>query len=382
MKVSITDVQALRSRDPRSIRLYLRAAGWAPEGHADGSIVWRRSLQGYDYEVMPPADVDARDYAQRVAELVSTLSIVEDRSELAVFRSLATSAFDIHYIHTPTTTPTGTAPIGDAAKAMRNAQSLLLAAAHSVDDPRLVQPHRRSAKAGRLIRKVLAGPTSEGSYVLSVLVPVPPLLTPDEDGVLFDAMGEPYEREVTRRLYEAVASAHDAAVAMWRYGDLDAFTDRVGRGVSANLCEALVGLAGDDATGLELQFSWALDRPQRTTPPITFRQDLLLVMGEAATALRAVAPEENETIRGYVVRLHREVAVGPGDVTIAGVIVGDEANVSRRVNVNLSEPDYDYAIVAHDEGHIVEITGNLLRRGSRTYLREARDFVRVSDDND
>lgn len=378
MRVQITDEQTLASIVPRNIRVYLRMHGWEERRIADvrgrEQSVWSLPSDAGVYEVLSPSSRAARDFPERVAELLRTLSIAEDRSELELARDLATLAFDIQYFHTQHAGPSGTAPLRDASDAFRAAHNVLSSAAATLDEPRLVLPSRRSPRTNEFMDKVLAGPTSEGSYVISIWVPIPPRLTPDEDAILFDIADEPFERVATRHLNRALAAAQSAAREVVESDvGLDAFVNRAAEGLSANLCEALAEMAGEDSMSFDVRFSWALDRPVRgLASALAFHADTVPVLREAARELRALVPEEAVRIRGNVVRLHREGVLGPGDVTIAGLIVDDPLEKLRRVSVNLSEPDYQLAINAHETFAEVEISGSLLQRGTRSYLRDTR----------
>ena len=97
---------------------------------------------------------------------------------------------------------------------------------------------------------------------MSIWVPIPPLLTQEEDQVLFDPEGDPPERAATRRLHEALGATRDAARQILDEDlGIEAFTDRADRGVSANLCEALVAVSGDSRIPFDVRFTWALARP-------------------------------------------------------------------------------------------------------------------------
>jgi hypothetical protein len=222
------------------------------------------------------------------------------------------------------------------------------------------------------MERVLAGPTTEGSYVISVWVPVPPRLTQEEDAVLLDDPSEPFERVATKHLNRAVRAARDAAQdAQYTDTGLDAFVNRAPDGISANLCEALASLGGEYDQPFDVRFSWALDRPVRDLlTQVEFDADSIPILREAAREMRGRLPEDEVRIRGNVVRLHSENLLGPGDVTIAGIVVGDATEKLRRVSVNLAEPDYQRAIAAHAEFNEVEVVGSLIQRGTRSYLRE------------
>lgn len=377
MKVQVVDRGVLSSAVPRSIRLYLRTRGWRRESEDVVSPdVWTLTSEIGTYEVIAPSSREARDFPQRVAELLRTVAIAEDRSELDLWRDLTAIRFDVQYVRTHFSTLPGTAPLRDAADAFSGAMAMFAASTASLEEPRLVLPPRRSSRITELMQRVLAGPTTEGSYVLSIWVPVPPRLTPEEDLVLFDDPTEPFERRATKHLHRALTATRDAAaVALATDDGLEEFVAREESGISANLCEALLKLSGEDQQGFEVAFAWSLDRPvENVDPAVSFDEESIPVLEEAARELRARIPEDEVRLRGTVVRLHREGQHGSGEVTIAGSLVGDPPERLRRVSLDLAEPDYEQAIRAHESFDDVEVVGSLIRRGTRSYLREARGF--------
>lgn len=372
MRIRIVDEATLQSPSARNIRTYLRVRGWTRTGRQPDT--W--TLEGADgtYEVIAPSS-GARDFPLRVAELLRTLSIVEDRSEEDILGDLITFSFDIQYVRTLHPGPPGTAPLRDATAAFAAAQNMLAAAATSLEYPKLVLPPHRPAQTNELMKRVLAGPTSKGSYVISIWVPVPPRLTQEEDSILFDATNEPFERLTTLQLQRAISQIRKASDEAPERG-IDPFVEGQSFGVSANLCESLVSLSGEDGNGFEVQFSWALDRPVLDpSPRIAFEPEAVPILQEAARELRLLEPEEDVRVRGIVVRLHREERSGPGEVTISGTFSGDAEAKLHRVHVPLTEDAYNEAITAHENYADVEVTGTFYYRGTHKYLREVRGFT-------
>jgi hypothetical protein len=377
VRVRVLDPNALASPGARRIRLYLRLNGWESAGTADqGPDIWTRSADGDVYEVIAPSQ-GARDFTDRVAELLRTLSVAEDRSESDVLRDLLTVTFDVQYLRTEHEGPPGTAPLRDAADAVSAAHNLLASATSALEEPRLVLPNRRPAKTNEFMRKVLAGPTSTGSFLISTWVPIPPRLTQEEDQVLFDDPNEPFERQATRHLSRALTAAQQASTeALTSDAGIDLFLTREQDGLSANFCEALVALAGEHEVPLGITLAWALDRPMQNVPSeFNFATEAISILREAARELRQRVPEEVVRVRGNVVRLHRDAVSGAGDVTIAGIVSGDDLGRLRRISASLAEEDYEQAIAAHQQFSDVEIIGELYQRGTRTYLRDARGFA-------
>jgi hypothetical protein len=226
----------------------------------------------------------------------------------------------------------------------------------------------------RFLREVRIGAPAEGSFILSVHTPVPPRLSAPQASIsdqdVMDAFepAEPFERRVSLKLFDAVRAAHDAANgALVSSNGLDAFTEAVPKGVSANLCEALVGLGGEAGHPFDFTLRPAPSRPLRARDltPIRFRRDHLPVLASAAQELRERVAEESVLLVGNVVRLHREGS-GPGEISVAGTIDGDDR--LRRVWLSLGEEDYSRATQAHQEMSLVSVRGDLVRRGTRRYL--------------
>ena len=99
VRVRITDGEALSEVAPESVRAYLADTGWQMRSADEdpyiarmggkATVWWRHCPEEEgDYEVLAPSHQSYGDYAQRISELVRTLSIAEDRSELDVLVDL------------------------------------------------------------------------------------------------------------------------------------------------------------------------------------------------------------------------------------------------------------------------------------------------------
>jgi hypothetical protein len=362
--------------------MYLRAYSWETRQRSGTSVQWVKSVDNDEYEVVQPLDSSLRDYPSRVRDVLEVLAIVEGRSELEVLRDLSNVSMDVHSVRAlPSDSPPGMIGLEDGVQAFESLRNLIVSAAYSVsvEKPRAVQPASKPAELLRFIREVRIGPNSEGSFILSAHTPVPPRLSRGQTS-LFDGdeLGdpvslEPFGRRVSLRIYEAVKAAHSAANAALTDPDsLGAFTEGVRRGISANLCEALVGLGGESGHPFELTLSLAASRPVGQRPlPIRFRRDHLPVLAAAAQELREHMAEEDVLVTGEVVRLHREGS-GAGEISIAGIVEGEDR--LRRIWMSLSASDYQHATDAHKRTLPVSVRGDLVRRGNRSYLTKPKAF--------
>lgn len=381
IKAHVVDAAALAARSPGDLSMYLRAHGWALVSQRAASATWRLPADGDEFEVLAPLDPDVRDYASRVRDVIAVLAVAEERSELDVLRQLTNAFMDVHLVRLfPADQPPGMICMEDGALAVESLRSLMSAAAYTVfaARPRVVQPARKPQELTNFLRDVRMGPGGEGSYLLSMHIPVPPLLSSDQPSLLDEldqdlAVAEVIERRVSLRVIEAARAAQQAAEAALLPGvGIERFTTAVDQGVSANLCEALVGLGGLGHHAFELSVELAPSRPARLMPaPVRFRPDHVSVLAAAASELRARTPEDDVAVVGDVIRLHRE-AQPSGEITVVGRV--DDQEPLRRIWVDLPRDDYEAAARAHQDERPVSVRGRLVRRGNRLVLTQATGF--------
>ena len=89
IKVQITDRDALMAPSTEQTLAYLLGRGWERlTGDDEVPEIWKFPIQDEFYEVLRPSSKKYADYALRMSEFVRTLSIAEDRSELAVWHDI------------------------------------------------------------------------------------------------------------------------------------------------------------------------------------------------------------------------------------------------------------------------------------------------------
>ena len=167
-------------------------------------------------------------------------------------------------------------------------------------------------------------------------------------------------------------------------GKLDHFQQVVHQGVSANLCSALVQMAGPSPLAgdllLAISVSWARIACGRWVACCgsDLSGDRFPVIEEAARWFKSSAPAEDVEIRGAVVRLQRQEKTGPptGPVTLLAFIEGKP----RKVSVELAEEDHQTALRAYRDGLTVVCTGKLVRAGQGLTLENPREFGVVADE--
>lgn len=257
------------------------------------------------------------------------------------------------------------------------AKELMFAAACAAKSPKPVYGPRRPEDAVAYVRSVRMGQTEHGSFVLKLLSPVPPRLEQEKpanpqmelDGVTPVPQEEPFARKVTLQLATAIRATHEAALSAAGSGSIAAFEKAVSSGVSANLCDAITGLASpmDQDRKLEVSISWALSRPVLEPPAtrVMFASDTFPIIAEAARMFRESAPREEFEVYGPVVRLVRSEGTEEGEVTVHAFV----EECPRKIAIVLGSTEYEKAVDAHKLQKTIRCLGTLLKEGKSYKLR-------------
>ncbi len=373
MRVRIRDEKALLAVSPGALAAYARAAGWTRQEpyrvHSD--LYAGEGLP----EIVLPNTEHLGDYASVVATLVDTFATVGDQDETTVYRDLATADRDVVRVRAVGSDNGGSLPVNAGADLVCSSRDMLLAAACSVVRPRPVYRPGANREATDYLKRVRLGQADHGSFVVTLLGPV---VSPPFQSRLanVDASVESFERRVTGRLTEALATTRKATDAM-NVGDVEAFTGAVERGVSANLCDALVTLV-ETIPKLDVNVVWARTHPReeaRTVVPFASHDGPIL--REASRVFCDREPQPGVTLIGLVQRLAKSEADTEGAVTLRTSIDGK----NQSVVAVLPQSDYHRAVEAHKAKAPVVMRGDLERAGQRwRLLNPVIDDVIVGDE--
>ena len=374
MKLSIHDRDALLAVSPAALSAYARVAGWhrlEPYGvHSD--VYEGAGLP----EIVIPRTEHLGDYASVVATLVEIFAEVAEQDVLTTYRDLVTADRDVIRIRTVDRDHSDSLPVSAGADLVCCARDMVLAAACSLDNPRLLHRPGANREANEYLQRVRLGQIDQGSFVITLLGPV--VSSPVQISLVTDTdpRNDPIERRVTRRLAEALAAARKATDDT-NGGDSGAFLASVSQGVSANLCEALATLT-EALPALEVSVVWARTWPRDEARTATrFTAHDAPVLREAGRAFRSREPQPGVVLVGLVQRLTRDEADTDGAVTLRTSINGSNQSVATV----LPQSDYHRAIEAHKTKAPVVMRGDLERVGQRwRLLNPSIEDVIVTDD--
>jgi hypothetical protein len=379
MKALVRDTGTLQSLRPLELVQYLKANGWQQNRQiSEKASYWlSRGADGEELEIQLPLRMDFADYTSRMAELLDVLEVAEGRSQLEILQDLSTINADVVRIRTQMDEPeTNGIQLDEGVQLHQRARDLWIAAACSTRHHKPAFANRKPDVVMDSARKVRFGVPGTGSYVLTIISPVPPALSVDEHTLA--GMPEPFERKTALTLANAMWAIRSAARRSAETGNAEPFWDAVQSGVSANFCEAIVGLnESGGKSGVETSFTWALSRqvPESTPKRILLSADMVSYCGEAAKILRASSAIDDVEVQGEVINLERSYEASDGAITVSGVVDGKP----RRILLWLSHLDYELAIRANDEKHTIYCVGKLEKEGASWVLRNPRDFTILTE---
>jgi hypothetical protein len=373
MKAHILDAAALRAISPAALAAFARSEGWSKTEvfgtHADVYAGANRP------EIILPRTDRLADYASTVSRLIGIFAKITDRDELATYRDLVGADRDVVRVRAIGSDDDGSVVLDAGVKIIAQAREMLLAAACATRSPQPLYRAGANKEANDYMCRVKLGQTEHGSFVVTLLAPVPPLLQPQLDPSWASLEDEPMERMVTRRLMDALEASRTAA-EMALSGDSAAFENAVTAGVSANLCEAVASLI-EQSNGLDISLTWARTRPTpEAQRKVVFSGNDAEILKEAARTFRLRQPKPDVTLFGTVHKLRRDQEEVEGVVTLKAM-VDDKL---QSVSAVLDQSNYSVAVQAHGAKTPVIVTGDLERVGQRWQMTNASVRELLADD--
>ena len=362
MRVDIRDNDALQAVSPDALAAYARAAGWAKvESYGKYSDVY--AAKGLP-EIILPRTQRLGDYASVVAQLIKIFTRVAERDELALYRDLVNANRDVVRVRAGGGDD-GSLTVNDGVDLIDGSRDMLLAAACSLRERQPLYRAGANKEATDLLSRVRLGQTEQGSFVVALVISIPPPIPTLFDD--FEDRDAPIERRMTKRLIEALGAARSATESTIA-GDRGAFAKAVDMGVSANLCEALDRMISPFRT-LDVSVTWSRTRPMESAwQSVGFAKADAAILREAARSFRDREPQPDRILSGPIHRLRRDEWESDGVVTMRALVDGQW----KSVKVYARRTDYDRLTEAHRQKSEVAMRGDLEQYGQRLSLRNAR----------
>lgn len=312
---------------------YLRATGWYPQPQVWSTLtVWAHDDGA---EVLVPARDGMNDADLRIRELLQGVAALEGRAVEDVALDISAPSADMISVHThPPDVPSGWSPLSFAVDSLASLIGVVQATTRAVEQGAFIGSRGRLPNKVRdLVDRMQVGPSRPGSCVLPVRVP-----------------HEDYARRVLARLNTAL----DAVSVAVAEDDPEAFRHAVIAGASADLCEAVSGLAGRKSL---LPFGFSFRWVGGGTSEVMF--------GERAGA----------RIRAGARFLREANDLGPVTVTGPVWVAREDDRMVQVDTVWMRMTDltwFDAAVTARREGHHARVSGLLVNERQRAELKVDR----------
>lgn len=363
----LNNVQELSIQD---IQKYLVWTNWTNDGEAWGvSTVWHNSAF-VDAEILLPSTKDLKDYNRSLMNVIKELSRVEQQSLTNVIKNIINASNDlisIRIVHNDVNN--GSIPLEDGVLLHQRIRDMMSAVAQSTifKDKYFTGP--RPPEAITYINEIRFGLSEKGSYIVNVLAPVE-----QQASDLEQIETTSFSRLVTETLSKSLNALTQAIESFGSRSEVEVFNSMVQAGVSANLCDALIGLSGQNRNrGFEISLSTskAIEYQNNLNTNFAFRNTDTELLEKASNFYKDNYVIPNTTISGIIKKLSRASNEETGEVTIA-IEIGDS---TRSVTFELNAEDYVEAIHAHEGKIYISCSGDLHIAPRSARLINNYDFV-------
>ncbi|MEW8305082.1 MAG: hypothetical protein AB2724_18930 [Candidatus Thiodiazotropha sp.] len=371
--ISPSQLNAVKSLKPNQLSSYLSYSGWLAEGVVNDVVqVWHRKEKEYEsFEIVLPLTIAIKDYAQRILDLVKVLAEFEQRSELEVINDLCNFFADVikvRVIHDDV--KEGSIPLNDGVLLFEKAKDLMVSAVKSTYSKRKYFGGGKLAdEIVNFLDKMRLGQTEHGSYVVNLIAPIMYKEEQQEELV---------KTSVTRAITENLSrslNAIDRSIEEYKSTQsMSSFDSAIESGVSANLCDALIGISGElknrDVT-VSISLSVAEKDLREIKQEHTFDSSVIPYLQIASDYYKEKYVLYDQVVSGLVIKLSHEENEEIGAIYIYASIHGDE----KAVKIELPTDDYWKAHSAHKKLQLIECSGDLHVSPRSAKLLNVKNFL-------
>jgi hypothetical protein len=345
----------LKDVNPNLLELYLVASGWIRDGELGNlASIWHRPERHFnDAEVLLPQSQNLKDFNDRIADAVLAITAFERRSLFEIAKDIAGYSADfisVRVLHSDVTE--GSIPLNDGVLLNIRARDLVASSAMSVLSKCKHFSGQRPQEAREFLETLRLGQTEVGSYVVNVIAPIKPVQS-DQQEISMTSM----TRMVTANLSLGLDALSKAIDKYAEGDDLRVFDAAVADGASANMCDALLGLSGEQrARGFEITITPSPTEAFKYEPRrFFFDVEKVGFIAAASTYYKDDYVLPDRTISGVIKRLDRPAADDNGTITVEATIAGHE----KFITIELEPLDYLDAVTAHKAKTVVECHGDI-----------------------
>lgn len=363
--------RALEFITPDLLESYLESQSWIKDGSVSNQAnIWHRDNdESYIYEVIQPIDSKIRSYKQRLVEAIKSVSEFEDRDVLAVIDDIKNFSSDlvkVRVIHPDV--HGGTIPLEDGVLLIERSRDLLIASTLSTFKKQKVFSGSRSQEVQDFLRKIKLGQTEVGSFVVNLISPIEVNAESQQDG--YDTS---LARSVSVNLARSLTAISEAVDKYATSKSIFDFEETVNKGVSANLCDALIGLSG---RAKARHFSIKIKTGGLEAESVNFAKNYefspqsIPNLQAASEYLKGRYTVKNFQVLGLVSVLKHLPNDEYGQITVKALVKGK----FKSITIQLPLDEYWQAFEAHKAGEEITCHGTLNVSPKSAHLLEPRGF--------
>ncbi len=312
------------------LRAYLLARGWRVRPFPKQELIYFEGPlddEGRPIIQLVPSSEQLSDYPYRVQELISTLSAIEERPEVEIYRNIVTPTCDVLTLALESDeTRAGTLAFGFVGQFFTSIKNLLVFSACSEFRP---QPfyHRALKQAVAFAERCRLRPAPVGSFVVDIESPIlPPVKQSQRERHTY-----PSERLILLALMQSLGKLQTAI----EFGEAESIFESSGGRVNANICEAILGMkpeAVDARLAASVSWSpaWPIE-PSVAPQRVSFEGRAFEQIDAIGVSLRTGDEPQRRQLIGRVVRLSAEDPLGGELGTLHVTLRSEGRNVPAHV---------------------------------------------------
>lgn len=347
---------------------YLHEKNWIISSNTNLYNIWHRTEeQYYDYEIVQPLETSILGYKQRIFELLTNLSEFENRDLTEITKDIDFFSYDILKVRLiGEQLKDGYINMQDGVILFEKVKNLFLSILHSTVSKKSFYPNPTSIPAifDHYYKSLKLGQTEHGSYIVNILAPHQS--QPENQF-------ETFENDLTSNISENFNLTLQTLLASIKKYEknqnIKFFQESISKGVSANLCDSLIGMSGKNQDyDIEISIK---SRKSKITSCHKFNSTSIQFLKEASEYLKGHQLIENYNVIGTIVNLKQQPDENYGEVTIK---FKHEQKI-KNIKLRLESQNYVEAVKAHAEKSTVSILGDLAINGTNTILLNSKKLI-------
>lgn len=362
----------LKQITPTALEQYILAKGFKfVEQWGAFESRYNRTDNGTSQELVVPTTNDVDDFTVRTAEVISKLSSFSDQDVMTVLRNIAAFGYDIFRIKINEGRLSTSLIIDDAIDTLYNGLELVESSAAVVNAGHPIKSirGRRPNSVREYIDSVRMGQTEEGSFILTLLLPV---AFSDQNPSLPKTVNEPFGRLVSDKFEETLTAAKQLSK---KNGAAD-YETAFNAGLTSNFSHALTKIVERTGkVGLNIS-SGNSDTSPRKVYNTKFKERDAEVFEKFSTKYSEDEIHIRTEVVGTITNIQEANLRSPGSVTLSAKVDG----ITKNIKLPFTHSDRDTIIRAFDQKSekYLSASGIITKNGNR-YVLEQSSNLQVKD---